>query len=348
MVSQKVQHTLMILVIAALVLTACNPRAISTPQPTPMPEETSPTQAESSQETLLPSPLPKTEYLYLIGAQGTDASTTEQIEQYLKQRAASAGFEFVSSDDFPQGEVDGILRIAVILNADENIRELAAANRQTQFVVFSGMDIQPAENLNVIRQSAGVQAFLAGFIAVLVASDYRAGALLADDTFALDRIQDAYANGARYLCGRCTPVYGPIVAFPQMAVIPASSPSDAWQAAFDQLHQNRIQSLLLSPQGAQAQFLTYLAGLNVSVLGFQPPPEGFSSNWITTIQFDAVAALDQLWPELTSGAGGRAFSAPIRLNDINENLLTPGKLIMVEQVMNDLQEGWIYPFTVSE
>ncbi len=348
MVSQKLQHILMILVIAALILTACSTRANLTPQPTPTQEETSPTQVDSTQGTPLPSPEPKIEYLYLIGAQGADAGAVEQIEQNLKQRAVSGGLEFVSSDEFPQGDVNGTVRIAVILNAGENIDELARAHPQTQFVVLSGTDIQPAENLSVIRQSAGVQAFLAGFIAVLVASDYRAGALLADNTFALDQVQDAYANGARYLCGRCTPVYGPIVAFPQVAVIPASSPGDAWQAAFDQLHQNRIQTLLLSPPAAQAQFLTYLAGLNVSVLGFQPPPEGFSSNWIATIQFDTIAALDQLWPELISGADGRALSAPIRLSDINENLLTTGKMIMVDQVIKDLQEGWIYPYTISE
>jgi len=345
MAKQTTIRSFIFVLMIALVITACAPQMT----PSPIPAAVSP---DAPLETAVvippPTPSPQPRSVYLIAPVDMDQGTLRNYQEFLSQRAALGGFLFERLESFPPDGDHLAPKIAVFLDPPEDIRNLADSLPETQFVVLTDQEINPTANLSVIIQSPAQQAFLAGFIAILVAQDYRAGGLFADNTPLLDQIQDGYLNGARYLCGRCTPVYGPIVAFPQVAIVPGNSPPDIWQTAFDQLDLTRIHTLFIPSQAAEPQFLNYLSTQNVALLGTQTPPEGFADNWIATVQVDTISALDQLWPDLINGNGGQTIFAGLVLSEVNENLLTPGKMIMVEQVKDDLQAGWISPHTVRE
>jgi hypothetical protein len=348
MPAQKYKHYLILVTIIGMLVTACNPQPTPVPVSSPAPGETLTVPLETTVVTTQPSPTPQPRSIYLIASSETEQNTLQTYQDYLRQQAAADGFLFETHESYPQDGINTDAKIVVFLMPPDDVDSLAAANPETQFIVITNREINAASNVSLIQMSPTQQAFLAGFIAVLVAPDYRAGGLIADSAPEIEQIQDGYFNGARYLCGRCTPVYGPIVAFPQVAIVPGTSPAEGWQAAFDQLNLTRIQTLFISPEAADPQFLAYLSSLNIAVLGILPPPDGFSNNWIATIQFDKLSSLDELWPDLLSGRGGQVIQAELLVSDINERWLTPGKMIMVEQVKDDLQAGWISPHSVGE
>jgi len=158
---------------------------------------------------------------------------------------------------------------------------------------------------------------------------------------------DAFSNGARYLCGRCVPVYAPVISFPLTTSVSESHAFEGWKNAFDELNQNRIQSLYLPPQAATTELLDYLASQSVLLVGSSTPLEGYTSIWAATVRLDTITALEDMWADLLQpDTGPKVVNAPVVIGDINEQLLTPGKLGLVEKVAADLASGWIAPLSL--
>ena len=327
--------------IVLLVLSACNgqapavPTATATPTNDPDPVLNDPTQ--------VPSPTSPPGWVWLVAAPGSDSASLAAIQNWLESQAALAGLQFEVIEAYPGADTDPTPRIVVFLTAPEDAANLAASAPNTQFLIVTDQNIEPTANLSVIRNPAVQQAFIAGFIATLVAPDFRSGGLFSgEDTLS----QDAYLNGGRYLCGRCIPVYAPVVLFPQVNSLNLDGGESSWKEAFDTLNLNRIQVLYLPPPTLEAEFLDYLISLNIKLLGTQPPAEEYRTAWVATVAADLQGALDQAWPGLVAGDGGKTIAASLKLNDVNDSLLTPGKLRMVEQLMDELRDGWIEPLSV--
>ena len=60
-----------------------------------------------------------------------------------------------------------------------------------------------------------------------------------------------------------------------------------------------------------------------------------------TIQPDVIKAIQNAWPQLTSGQGGLTIQSPLGLADIDPDLLSEGKQRLVEQTLEQLQAGKI-------
>lgn len=327
--------------IVLLVLSACNGQAptvatvTATPGDDPTPVLEDPTQ--------VPSPTSPPGWVWLVATAGADNASQTSIQTWLASQAALAGLQFERVEAYPVGDTAPTPRIVVFLEAPEDAANLAASAPNTQFLIVTDQNIEPANNLTIIRNPAVQQAFIAGFIATLVAPDFRSGGLFSGE----DGIsQEAYLNGGRYLCGRCIPVYAPVVLFPQVNTLNLDGGSLAWKEAFDTLNLNRIQVLFVPPQTLEAEFLEYLISLNIKLLGTQLPAEEYRSAWVATVAADLQGALDQAWPGLVAGEGGKTIAASLQLNDVNDSLLTPGKLGMVEKLMDELRGGWIEPLSV--
>jgi hypothetical protein len=78
------------------------------------------------------------------------------------------------------------------------------------------------------------------------------------------------------------------------------------------------------------------------VIGTQPQQEDLSG-WIATIGPNYLEALKNAWAELIAGNGGKVFSAPLTITDVNEEILTPGKLVLAQKTLSDLLNGLINP-----
>jgi len=210
-------------------------------------------------------------------------------------------------------------------------------------VVVSGQDLPAGERLSVIREPEEMRTFMAGYITTLVAPDWRSAGLLPDDPA---QLQDAFINGGRYWCGRCIPIYAPVVLFPLVSVQPASTDAAGWENAVNELQQKILDAVYLSPQAFSPELVKALVDQQLLLTGTQFPGIDFKASWIATLSFDPIPALKSLWPDLVAGQGGQTASASLAWTNVNEDLFTPGRQRLAQQALDGLLDGSINPLSV--
>jgi hypothetical protein len=274
-----------------------------------------------------------------------DISTAQaQSAQTLMQElAAASGLVLEIKPSLKVNEITPEWRIVFLLNMDDNLAIALASAPQVQFVVISSYDIGLTPNLSVIRFQSESQAFLAGYLSILIASDWRAGALLPSDEPLGTTLEDAFMNGGQYFCGICNPYYAPMVRFPVSARLPANSDPDTWTAAVDQLNQYLVYVIYVDPQVSEPDLLTSLAQQGYILVGGQTPPDNVRPVWAATITGDAVSPLRDMWDSLLAGQGGQVVKAGLLVTDINPDLFSVGKQRLVNDLLEKLDSGLVYP-----
>jgi hypothetical protein len=281
-----------------------------------------------------------------------DRAAAQPVEAALSDLSGAAGLTLEVVPDLQPGAAGADTRVIVLMAAPANLMELLAAAPQAQFVVVSGVDLPPAGNQTVIRTRPENQAFLGGFISVLLSADWRAAGLLVGDGPLGAGIQDAFTNGSRYFCGMCGPGWPLGVYYPQAALLPGSSDGPSWQAAAQGLYDNMVAEVYyLSAEAARPEVFSFLNGNDqygktLLVVGTTPPPDELRSQWAASVGFDTSAVINQVWPDVISGKGGTVLEAPLTLDYINSDRLSAGRERLVRELMDEIQAGRIFPFSV--
>jgi hypothetical protein len=129
-------------------------------------------------------------------------------------------------------------------------------------------------------------------------------------------------------------------------LVPAGADAAAWQAAFDALNLNVIETLFVPSEGLLPELMAYLAGKNVGIISNAPPPAGSESMWVATVQSNVAGALASIWPAMTAGEGGKTVPAELVLTHVNGTNLSPGRQQLAERIIPDLIAGIISPLSV--
>ena len=347
---KKTFFAALLLALIAL-LASCSPAA--QPTNTPIPEI--PTQVQVAATVALePTPTPQPQPGKVILS--ADAALLPEAEALLNELSAPAGLTVETrpaGQPLQPGEITADVKLVVMLNAPGNAAELAAAAPQTQFVVTSAVDVTPAANLTVIRQRAENQVFVAGFLSTLFSPDFRGAGLLPSDGPLAALLQEAYVNGGRYYCGVCAPGWPLGMKYPQAAALPTASDGPTWQASAAALFDNQKADVyFLAPEAARPEVVGYLQDRTqfdraVLVIGTQPPVDGLQAQWAASVRFDDLAVLRQVWADAAAGKGGTVVEAPLLVDYVNEELVGPGRLRLVDELLDEIAAGRISPFTVA-
>lgn len=337
------RFTSSLILLTALILAACNP-----PQASPVvtPETPVPQASHTPSPTATPTPPPEKA---LFSGDSGNPLLTESALALLLEQAALAGLSVETVQSLQADALTPEVKLVVALTPPPDLPALLAAAPQAQFVVVSPAPLEPSANLSVVRLQAEHQAFIAGFVSVLLSTDWRAAGLIPAET---PNLQEAFANGGRYFCGNCSPGWPLGATFPQVGGAPAPADGPAWQAAAAFLFDNgKVEVFYLSAEATRPEVLAYLNGLDqfgttIRLVGAQPRPEGLESQWGATVGFDTLAALGQTLPEALAGRSAGSLSVPVSLSEVNPNLLTPGRQQLVEQIMQEVAAGLISPLNV--
>jgi hypothetical protein len=340
-----------ILVGAVLLLTACSTAVV--PQSTAVQvEQALPTDPPVATDTPVPPPPTQEPGKVLLVA-----SAVNDLEIYhplLEKMSASAGLLFESKPELEAADLTKDIRIVVFLAPPANLNELSAAAPTTQFAVVSAGGLPGAANVSIIRQQTEYQAFVGGFISVLLSTDWRVGGLLPIDGPLGESIQEAYVNGGRYFCGMCAAGWPLGIYYPQAVLLPAGSDGEAYRAAAAGLFDTqKVEAYYLSAQAARPEVFEYVQGKDqfgktVLLVGEQAPPEEVRPQWAATVRFDLVSGIEQLWPDLLAGKGGAEVDAVLVLEDINLANLGEGRLRLVQELMAEIEAGAVLPFSVPQ
>jgi len=338
-----------ILALSVVLFAACtaNPASQSTPTIATQVDATQ-AQAEAT-DTPEPTPTPQPEKALLVAPEGSDV---QAVQAALAELSEQAGLVLETRAAVQPGEVTQEHRVVVLLAAPDNLNDLVNAAPQAQFLLLAGGETSPAGNLSVIRQRPEDQAFLAGYISVLLSNDWRVAGLLPADSPAGANLKDAYVNGGRYFCGTCAPGWPLGVYYPQVSELPAGEGGSNWQAAAaDQFDNQKVEVFFLADEALKPEVIDYLAGREqfgkmLVLLGTQSPPDALREQWAATVRFDFVEPLKQVWPDLLAGKGGAALDAALVLEDVNPQLLSQGRMRLIEDLQDEMQAGRISPLSV--
>lgn len=325
-----------LLTLAALILSACNGSS-QTAAPSPV----EPTVTATLEPTPTPTPSPR---VILYAPDGGDAALRDALKTHLDTLAADEGLQVDARTALSAADLTADVRAVVALAPAANLTELSAAAPQIGFAAFGVEGIQPAGNLSTVSVG-GVdsrkQAFLAGYTAALVTVDWRVGVILSAADTESPAVQEGFTNGAYYLCNFCNPVYPPYIAYPQVAQMNTTAD---WQTAADALIAQNVQTVFIPASASSPELLTYLNTNGIKMIGGSAPGNDLDGNWLATVQGgSAENALDSIWQDLLAGKGGATLSTALDLTDVNADVLTPGKMEMVNHIIEQLSGGWIDP-----
>lgn len=336
-----------LLVLTSLLLAGCEPR------PTGTQVEVTPTApvvaAVSASPTVQPTSTPLPGKVILYAPAGVNS---QSVQDRLAGLSGSSGMALEVHSELVKEQLGEEVRVVVLLAVPGNLQELLSAAPQAQFLAISSGDLPGAANLTVLRRRLENQAFLAGFITVLLSPDYRAAGLLPSDGPLGETLTNAFVNGGKYYCGVCASGWPYNVYYPQAAVLPAASDGASWQATLTPLFDTQMADVLyLAPEAARPEVIAYLQGKTqfdrtVLLVGEQLPAEELRSQWAAAVGFDVPAALEEVWPDVSTGTARGVFEVPLRVEDVNDDLLGPGRMRLVDELLEELQAGSIYPFTL--
>jgi hypothetical protein len=283
--------------------------------------------------------------ILLVAPSGADADINASLQSTLTELAKPAGIPVESRSSLATSDLDGSVRLVVVLPPFSGLSDLASQAPQIQFVAVGISGLSTAANLTVIGNTGFVpdqQAFLAGYIAAIMTPDWRVGVLAVDSPDG-QLVGSAFENGARFFCGLCKPMFPPYYLNQEIAHAAAAADGQAWKAAADLLIARSVQTVYIDPGFHSAELLQYFADAKLDLLGGTAPSEALTPQWVATIRPDPSSALRQLWNDLLAGKGGQQLAMPLLVTDTQSGLLSAARLRLVQETLDDLANGSINP-----
>lgn len=328
-----------LLLLILSLLTACAGRATPTPEPatptaTPNPSA-SPTASMPLAILVLPADMPQ-----------KDKDSYQTLVYDLTQANGMRWQVLNSLSPADLALVGPALKVVIALPPDPGLAALTTAAPGVEFLAVGIPDLPAASNLSNIG-GTGVpldqQAFLAGYISGLIAPEWKVGILSQKDTPGGEAARAAFENGFKYYCGSCrNPLFPqPAGIYPVVVRIPTDARPGEYTAYADILLHYAVKAAYVYPEIATPELLSYMAQTDLLVIGQNLPGEDVRSHWVVSIQPDTVSAIKNLFPHLVAGQGGEIVPTPLFLADVNPDLLSQGKLRLVQEVLQGLQNGTI-------
>ena len=336
------QRKLVFFLLASILLTSCTPRGGATPAPavptfTPVPTASSTPASAPLTILVLPADMPRAD--------------SDKYQKLVYDLAQANGMRFQVRNILTPADVafEGpALKIVIALPPDPGLDALTVSAPGVEFLAIGIPGLAAASNLSSIG-SAGLpvdqQAFLAGYIAGMVAPEWRVGILSQKDTPDGDAAVTAFANGYHFYCGDC---FNPNFTmgfshgdYPVPVRIPTDAPESDYTGYANLLIQNFVRVAYLYPDIATPDLVSYMAQNDVLLISQTLPDDSIRPNWIASIQPDLISALQRIFPELAAGNGGQVASTPLFLTDVNQDLLSDAKMRLAQEVLNGLQNGTI-------
>lgn len=315
-------------------------------EPTEQPSVTAQA-SPSPSPTLPPDPTPTDEppLIYLIAPESTSGLALE-MQSFLAQQATEMGLRFQLRPGLSESDFDRKVSIVVVLPPDPSVATWAQRNPSTKFLTVNIPDIAPMDNLSVISSDGGspdFKGFLAGYLAAVITDDWRVGILHREDG-SDEAYRVGFQNGVTYYCGLCSPVYPPFPSggFPMMFALIADAGPAEWSAALSYFQLWGVETVFVTPQVAASGLFVYLGDEGLNLLAEDELPQGLDEHWIATIGVqDPASVFQSAWDDLVMDELGQEYPLQLELRDVNPILLSPGRQRLVEEMLADLQAGYI-------
>ena len=315
------------------------PRPTLTPAPSLIPTAT-------AIPTSTPTPTPPPPVAVLLAGAGSDQAQVSTLQTALNDSVVKAGLRWQVRQKLTLSDLAPELKLVVVLPPDPGIAELVAAAPATQFLAIGIPGLPAASNLTTLGAEGArtdQQGFIAGVIAAMLSDDWRVGAISLSDTVEGLSARTGFLNGVVYFCGLCRPAHPPFYEYPLYIELPSTATSAEWQEAANYMVDHLAKTVYVYPGAGDEAMLSILADAKVNIISGGAPPANTGSSWVVSLTTDPVPLIQSTVAGLLDGSlkGGQALTIPIQFTQVNPALLTPGKQRLAQQVLSDLQAGYI-------
>ncbi len=313
------------------------------PSATPSP---SPVATITQTPTLTPTPTPPPPFAVLLAPPVADQAQVDVLQAALNDIVIQAGLQWQVRQQLTVDDLTPELQLVVAVPPDLGLAELIAAAPDTQFLAVGIPGLTPTPNLTTIANDGGrpdQQGFIAGEIAATLSYDWRAGVISLSDTVEARSARTGFLNGVIYFCGLCRPAHPPFYEYPMYFELPTTAASVEWQEAANYMVDHAVETVYVFPGAGDANMLSILANAKVNLISSGEPPPEAKPSWVVSLTTDAIPIIQDQVKGLLDGSisGGQSLVVPIQFTQVNPLIFTPGKQKMAEQVLSDLQAGFI-------
>jgi hypothetical protein len=296
--------------------------------------------------TLAPTFTPQPAVAVLLAGGSANQNQVKALQTALNDIVVNAGLRWQVRQQMTVQDLGAEIRLVVAVPPDPGLAELVAAAPQTQFLAFGIEGLNAAPNLTTLEaggERLDQQGFIAGVIAAMLSDDWRVGVISLTDTVDGRAARSGFLNGAVYFCGLCRPAHPPFYEYPTYFELPSTATSAEWQEAANYMVDHYVQTVYVYPGAGDESMLTILADAKMNIISSGDLPGAAPSGWVVTLATDPLPLIKSQVAGLLDGSlsGGHSLPVPITFIQVNPAIFTPGKQRLAEQVLTDLQSGFI-------
>jgi len=285
----------------------------------------------------------------LLTPPGSDQALIDDLNSKIGGYIRDLGLRYqvlmnLSPDDFEQDDY----QIVVVLSPFPDLQSLAESVPDTKFLAVGFNDLESGENLSVLRTGGGdfdVQGFIAGYIAALITPDWRVGALSLQENPDALAARDGFRTGVKYYCGLCNPKYAPTgihYLYPKYIDLPLDATDSQISANVDFMVDRAVNTFYIVPGTGTPFMYRMLVAYEKNIIGpGSDYQDDYKDNWVVSLEYDQMAAFEEFWPLFVEAESGLEHTPPLLLTDINYDLLSEGKVLLVEKILEEVSSGYI-------
>jgi hypothetical protein len=332
--------TTLIVIALTIVITGCNfPGSPATATSTQSPGESS--FPPTVEEAAAPETMAR-KVLLLTNEDSYDPEIIE-IRDEVVDLTYQSDLELENVTALQDDMLDSGVSLVFVFEYDPGVLEFASRHPEIQFVTIGVPGVATSNNISVLNRD-GLRpdrtAFVAGYIAAMVADDWRAGVVSIGSGAESEAIKSGFINGARYFCGLCRPVFPPYYEYPQSFQMDTSGQGWGQLAAF--IQENRIDVIYLAPVEVFRSIESEEIQLTTAIIGDGPRPDDVpESQWVAAVRYSAIESLRSIWNDLLDGKGGWVIHWELRIVDANRDLLSEGRERVAQGLIEDLEAGFV-------
>lgn len=330
-----------IILVITLVLSGC-----SSPSP-PVP----PTEEPNPPATPVPpSPPPATHTssppaVVLLASADADHELLDEVSSFVSVWAKEEGFRFQRLEKFSVQDVsEDDFRLVVALPPQPELDSIVQAAPDIPFLAVGFSGLAKSENLSVIlpgKVDYDHHGFLAGYLSASVTPEWRVGAIGFTGSESAEKAWEAYVLGVRYFCGLCLPDFPPYE-YPLVVTLSPGASTSEWQASANVLINKGVETFYIVPGAGDEQLIQFLVDSNTRLItDGRYYSDDLRESWVASLNFDLLETMKASWPEFIAGELEDEIRVPLQIEDVNPEILSPGRLRDAESVLKEVEGGWI-------
>lgn len=281
--------------------------------------------------------------MLLYAAKKIDLWSIDEVKNEVINLAQQSDLIYEEVTLLEDEDIRDNVSLVFIFEDDPGIDDFASRFPDVQFIGVGISSISPSDNVNVLRNEglrSDQQSFVAGYIAAMIADDWRAGVVVIGDGEESNAIETGFLNGARYFCGLCQPAFPPFNEYPQSYNL--DSGGQGWGSIVESLRANKVSVIYLAPTGEFESNLSQWIQNDSLVIGDGPRPAIIpEEQWVATIQYSAVESFQSIWNELLAGNGGFEIKWNLQIIDVNREFLSVGREREALELIEEFEAGFV-------